>query len=122
VLVAGGLSLRFLGQWCHIVAVDVGRFHTLVAGVLECGIWICDGGGEGQGGLGVVLVVRLLERRLLSLLLLVKDLDGVLKLRESCSFFINVLSSSSITLSYCLPYYDRFLFLVKPLYLLLNSG
>jgi hypothetical protein len=35
---------------------------------------------------GVVLVVRLLERRLLPLFLLAKDLDGVLELHESLLF------------------------------------
>jgi hypothetical protein len=41
----------------------------------------------------VVLVMQLSERRLLPLLLLVKDLNVVLELRESCPFSVNVLSS-----------------------------
>jgi hypothetical protein len=40
---------------------------------------------------GVGLVVRLFERRLLPLFLLVKDLDGVLELHKSCSFSVDVL-------------------------------
>jgi hypothetical protein len=52
VLVAGGLPMRFLGRWCHIVVEDVGGFHALVVvgigGVVsgyvtELG-WCCFGG------------------------------------------------------------------------------
>jgi hypothetical protein len=46
-----------------------------------------------------VLVMQLLDRRLLPLFLLVKDLDVVLELCESCPFSINVLSSGFDTLS-----------------------
>jgi hypothetical protein len=53
VLVAGGLSLRFLGQWCHIVAVDVGRFHTLVVGYWGVVFGYATEVGRGQGGLGL---------------------------------------------------------------------
>jgi hypothetical protein len=42
--------------------------------------------------IGVVLVVRLLKQRLLTLFLLAKDLDSVLELRESCSFSVNMMS------------------------------
>jgi hypothetical protein len=63
-----------------------------------------------------------LERRLLPLLLLVKDLNGVLELRESCSFSVNVLSFGFDTLRCCLPPCDAFLFLTEPLHLLLDSG
>jgi hypothetical protein len=69
---------------------------------------------------GVVLLMQLFEQRLLPLLLLVKDLDGVLELFESCPFSVNVLPSGFITLSYCLPSCDGFLFLTGPLNLLLN--
>jgi hypothetical protein len=44
-----------------------------------------------RGWVGVILVVQLLERRLLPLLLLANDLDGVLELYESCSFSVNML-------------------------------
>jgi hypothetical protein len=71
---------------------------------------------------GVVLVVRLLERRLLPLFMLAKDLDGVLELHECCSFSIDVLSSGFGTLSCDLPSCDSFLFLTEPLDLLLNPG
>jgi hypothetical protein len=70
----------------------------------------------------VVLVMQLSERRLLPLLLLVKDLNVVLELRESCPFSINVLSSGFGTLSCYLPSCDDILFLTEPLNLLLNLG
>jgi hypothetical protein len=70
---------------------------------------------------GVVLAVQLLKRRLLPLLLLAKDLDGVLELRKSCSFSVNMLSSGFCMLNYWLPPLDGFLFLTEPLDLLLDS-
>jgi hypothetical protein len=30
VLVAGGLSMGFLGQWCHIVVESIGEFHIVI--------------------------------------------------------------------------------------------
>jgi hypothetical protein len=117
VLAAGGLLMGLLDLWYHIEVEIVGGFLRLVVR-----------GTEGMrfeyvaGWIGVVLVVQLLEQRLLPLFLLVKDLDGVLELRESCSFTINMLSSGFGTLSYCLSSFDSFLFLMKPLDLLLNSG
>jgi hypothetical protein len=70
----------------------------------------------------VVLVMQLSERRLLPLLLLAKDLNVVLELRESCPFSVNMLSSGFGTLSCCLPSCDGILFLTEPLNLLLNHG
>jgi hypothetical protein len=55
----------------------------------------------------------------LSLLLLVKDVDGVLQFYKPCSLFVNVLFVSFGALSDCLPYHDGFLLLLEPLYLLL---
>jgi hypothetical protein len=73
-------------------------------------------------GVEVVLVIRLLEQRLLPLLLLAKDLDVVLELHESCPFSIDVLPSGFGTLScYLLPC-DGFLFLTEPLDLLLDPS
>jgi hypothetical protein len=119
-LVAGCLPVGFLNLWCHIVAEAVGGFHRLVMGVLRVWDWhmrrrwwLC---------VGVVLVVQLLEQRLLPLFLLVKDFDGVLELRESCSFSVDVLPSGFSTLSCYLPSCDGLLFLMEPLNLLLNSG
>jgi hypothetical protein len=120
VLVASCLLVCFLGQWCHIVAEVVYGFHTLVVGVL--GVWYLDMRWRWERWIRVVLVVRLLKQRLLALFLLVKDLDGVLELCESCSFSINMLSSGFDMLSCYLPSRDSFLFLMKPLDLLLNSG
>jgi hypothetical protein len=67
-------------------------------------------------------MVRLFEQRLLPLFLLAKDLDGVLELRESCSFFVNMLPPGFDMLGCCLPSLDSFLFLVEPFDLLLDSG
>jgi hypothetical protein len=50
-------------------------------------------------GVKVVLALQLLERRLLPMLLLAKDLDVVLELSESCPFSIDVLPSGFGTLS-----------------------
>jgi hypothetical protein len=65
----------------------------------------------------VVLVMRLHERRLLPL---VKDLDGVLQLHESCPFSVKALPFGFGTVSCCLSSCDNFLFLMEPLNLLLN--
>jgi hypothetical protein len=62
----------------------------------------------------VGLVVQLFERRPLPLLLLAKDVNGVLELHKSCSFFVYVLPSSFGMLSRCLSSGDSFLFLMKP--------
>jgi hypothetical protein len=67
----------------------------------------------------VVLMLPLDQRWLLSLLLLVKDVDGVLQFCEPCSLSVNVLSMSFGALSDCLPSHDGFLLLSEPLYLLL---
>jgi hypothetical protein len=70
---------------------------------------MCGGGGGGKLGF-------------LPLFLLAKDLDGVLELREPCSFCVNVLPSDFSTLSFYLPSCDNLLFLMEPLDLLLNSS
>jgi hypothetical protein len=71
---------------------------------------------------GVGLVVQLLEWRVLNLLLLAKDLDGVPELLKCCSCSMDVLPSSFDTLGYCLPSCDSVLFLTEPFNFLLNSG
>jgi hypothetical protein len=73
-------------------------------------------------GVEVVLVVRLLEWRLLPLLLLMKDLDIVVELCESYPFSVDMLPSSFGTLRCCLPPCDDFLFLMEPLDLLLEPS
>jgi hypothetical protein len=72
--------------------------------------------------IGFQLMVRLIEWRLLPLILLGKDLDGVLELCEAHSLSVYVLHSSLIVLSCGLPASDGFLFLVKALNLLLNPS
>jgi hypothetical protein len=56
---------------------------------------------------------------LLSLLLLVKDVDGTLQLCEPWSLSVDLLSASFSTLSDCLPSHYGFLLLPVPFYLLL---
>jgi hypothetical protein len=67
----------------------------------------------------VILVLPLNQRWLLSLLLLVKDIDGLLQFCEPCPLPVNVLSASFDVLSDCLASHDGFLLLSMPLYLLL---
>jgi hypothetical protein len=102
------------------VAEAEDEFHTLVVvGIEDVGF-----GNVAEVGVGVevVLVIRLLEQRLLPLLLLAKDLDVVLELHESCPFSIDALPSGFGMLSrYLLPC-DGFLFLTEPLDLLLDPG
>jgi hypothetical protein len=120
VLVVGGLLIGFLGRWWHIVAELEDELHTLAAVAIEVVVF----GYVAEVGwvVGVVLMVRLPEWRLLPLLLLAKDLDGVLELHESFPFFINMLTSGFGTLICYLPSCDGFLFMMEPLYLLLNPG
>jgi hypothetical protein len=58
---------------------------------------------------------------LLSLLLLVKDVNGILQFYEPCPLSVKVLYVSFGVLSDCLPSHDRFLLLSEPLYLLLYT-
>jgi hypothetical protein len=68
----------------------------------------------------VGLMLHLLERRLLPLLLLAKDVNGVLQPYYPCSLSVYVLSPGFGTLNCCLPPHDGFLFLTEPLDLLLD--
>jgi hypothetical protein len=67
----------------------------------------------------VVLMLPLNQRHILSLLLLVKDVDGILQFCEPCPLSANVLSVSFGALSNCLHSHDGFMLLSEPLYLLL---
>jgi hypothetical protein len=86
------------------------------------GVWYLNVWRIWGWSVGVILVMRRFERRLLPLLLLAKDLDGVLELHESCPFSIDVLPSGFGTLSCCMRPYDNFLFLMEHFDLLLNPG
>jgi hypothetical protein len=66
-----------------------------------------------------VLMLPLNHWWLLSLLLLAKDVDGILQFYEPCSFSDNVLSMSFSALSDYLPSHDGFLLLLEVFYLLL---
>jgi hypothetical protein len=67
----------------------------------------------------VVLMLPLNQLWLLSLLLLAKNIDGILQFCDPCVLPVNVLSTSFDALSDCLPSHDGFLLLPEPLYLLL---
>jgi hypothetical protein len=70
--------------------------------------------------IGAGLVLPLAHWWLLSLLLLVKDVGGILQLCEPCLLSVSVLPMSFGMLSDCLPSHDEFLLLPEPLYLLLH--
>jgi hypothetical protein len=61
-------------------------------------------------------------RKLLPLLLLEKDLDGVLELCEPCPFFVDMLPCGFGTLSCYLSPCNDFMFLMEPLNLMLDSS
>jgi hypothetical protein len=111
VLGIGNLPMIFLDQWWHIAAVGEDEFHV----VMVVGIEVVEFGNVAEVGVAVGLVVWLLEWRLLPLLLQAKDLNVVLELRESCSFFVDVLPSSFSTIRCCWSPCDGFLFLSEPL-------
>jgi hypothetical protein len=67
-------------------------------------------------------MVDLVEWSFLPLLLLVKNVKGILHFCESRSLSVEVLSTSFGTLDYGLPSQNGFLFLPEPLNLLLDSG
>jgi hypothetical protein len=72
--------------------------------------------------IGVELMVRLFERRLLPLLLLAKDLNSILELCKPFLLFVYMVSSSFGMLGYGLPMSVSFLFLAKALNLLVNPA
>jgi hypothetical protein len=65
-------------------------------------------------------MLPLAQQRLLSLLLLTKDVDSVLQLCKSCPLPVDMLSVSFSALSNCLSSHDGFLLLSEPFYLLLD--
>jgi hypothetical protein len=103
------LVLEILAQWFYHNITTT--FHV----VMVVGIEVVEFGNVAEVGVAVGLVVWLLEWRLLPLLLQAKDLNVVLELRESCSFFVDVLPSSFSTIRCCWSPCDGFLFLSEPL-------
>jgi hypothetical protein len=75
---------------------------------------------EVVGWVGIGLMPPLAQRWLLPLLLLVKDVDGILQLCEPRPLSVDLLSISFDALSNYLPSHDGFLFLLEPLYFLLD--
>jgi hypothetical protein len=75
---------------------------------------------ELQRWVGVRLVLPLAQRWLLPLLLLAKDVNGILQLYEPCPLSVIVLFLSFGVLSDSLPSHDGLLLLLEPLYLLLH--
>jgi hypothetical protein len=81
--------------------------------------------GERYGcevGVGVGLIIDMIERGFLSLLLLANDIDSILQLCELRPLSVDMLSTSFGALCDGLPSHDRFLFVSKHLYFLLNPG
>jgi hypothetical protein len=117
VVAVGGMLMGFLDWWWRIEAVAMDEFCTLADVGIE-GVVFEYAVEVGVGG----WVMRLPEWRLLPPILLVKDLDGVLKLHKSCPFVDNVLHFGFGMLSCCLPACDGFLFWMEPLNFLLNLG
>jgi hypothetical protein len=76
VLVVGDLPMGFLGQWWCVAAEGEDEFCA----VAVVGIEVVEFENVVKMG-----VVRLLERRILPLLLLAKDFNVVLELCKSCS-------------------------------------
>jgi hypothetical protein len=73
-------------------------------------------------GDGIELVMDVVEWSFLSLLLLAKDVNNVLQLREPHVLSVDVLPVSLGALDYGLSSHDRLLLLLKPLNFLLDSG
>jgi hypothetical protein len=65
---------------------------------------------------------NLIERSLMLMLLLMKNIKSVLHLCEPCSLLVDVLLASFSTLNCSLPSQDVLLFLTEPLNFLLNLG
>jgi hypothetical protein len=69
-----------------------------------------------QRWVGIGLMLCLTQRWILPLLLLAKDVDGVLQFYEPGTFPVNVLPSSFDVLGGCLFSHDGLLFLSEPFY------
>jgi hypothetical protein len=67
-------------------------------------------------------MMDLIERSLTPMLLLTKNIEGVLHFYKPCSLPIDVLPTDFDTLNCSLPPQDGFLFLSEPLNFLLNFG
>jgi hypothetical protein len=76
---------------------------------------------RGRGG-GIGLIMDMVKLGFLSLLLLAKDIECILQLREPHPLSVDMLYASFDELSDVLPSHDGFLFLPEPLYFLLNPG
>jgi hypothetical protein len=113
VRVVGVQPAGFWDLWCRFVAgvVVAGRDGCVVEVVR-----VVDGGFHYLvvGGVGVGLMMDVIERGLLPLLLLVKDDESILHLHEPRPLSIDVLPVSPSALDCSLPSHDGFLFLLKP--------
>jgi hypothetical protein len=99
----------------------IGCVAVMVVGNGGC-YWIAEVVGDMSmwwEWVGVVLLLPLSQQCLVSLLLLAKDIDSVLRFYMPYPLFVNVLSVRFGALSDCLPSHDGFLLLLEPLYLLL---
>jgi hypothetical protein len=73
--------------------------------------WVC-----------IEVLLPLIRRRVLPLLLLTEDINGVLQFCQPCVLPVYVLPLSLSALDGCLSSHDGLLLLSKPLYLLLDPG
>jgi hypothetical protein len=121
-----GCELQVVCEWAFGVCSSVMRQRWLVGFVSwwcwALRLWNLVVRRRRWRCIGVELMVRLFERRLLPLLLLAKDFYGVVELFKPRSLSIYMLPSSFSMLSYGLPTSDGLLFLVKVLNLLMNPS
>jgi hypothetical protein len=124
----GGPSceLQVVCEWAFGVCSGVVRWRWLVGFVSwwwrVLRVWNLVVWWRWWRSIAIELIVQLFKWRLLLLLLLANDLDGVLELCEPRSLSVYMLPFSFDTLSCGLPANDGFLFSLKALNLLLHLG
>jgi hypothetical protein len=110
--------MGFWDLWCQfIVEVVVGGKDASVVAVV---VVVFD--YAVVVGVGVGLMMDMVERGSLPLLLLEKDIDSILQLRESRPLSVTMLPVGLGALHCGLPSHDGLLFLLKLLNFLLNSS
>jgi hypothetical protein len=119
VLVVGDLSMFFLGRWCHIVVEAIGGFRTLVVvgigGVVS--VYVAEVGVVGWCCFGDA-AARVEAPTLCSCW---QKISMVYWSSVSLTLSVNMLPFGFSAPNYCLAPCDDFLFLTKPLDLLLDS-
>jgi hypothetical protein len=90
--------------------------------VVWWGWWVGDLIMRWWWGVGVGLMMDMIERGFMPLLLLAKDIDSITQLREPRLLSIDMLPTSLRALDWSLPSHDGVLFLPEHLNFLLDSG